>query len=496
MSKFNEFREKQDEINALGYALNHISWDQATEAKSGSNEYRNKQVGILSKKQFELVIEPSRIELIRELRNDASLSEEETREIYLASRQIDSLEKVPANLYSEYQVLLSRAQGIWENAYIEKNYSMFKDTLKEIIEKTNEVLEYRNDGSRSNYDILLDDFEEGMTSEKYDEFFDLLKEQLVPFVKQITSKEVIYNDDFIKNNFSEKGQKEFAEYLMDVFNFDRERGLLKESVHPFTWNTHSQDVRLTVRYIEDLMTSSIFSAAHELGHALYEQQIDSKYDGTYLSGGTSMGFHESQSRFYENMIGRSRVFWKAHFDKLKEIFKEELAGVTMDDFYKFVNKVELSYIRVEADELTYPLHIMIRYEIEKEIFNGEVDIDKLDERWNELTKEYLGLDVTNDSEGILQDVHFSAGLFGYFPTYALGSAIAAQIYNTMEKEICIYDIVKSGNLEPINTWLKTHAHKYGSFKTSNEILAEMTGEPFNPEYYTKYLINKYLELFI
>jgi carboxypeptidase Taq len=244
------------------------------------------------------------------------------------------------------------------------------------------------------------------------------------------------------------------------------------------------------------MFSSIFAAIHELGHATYEQQIDPKWDATMLSGGTSMGIHESQSRFYENMIGRSYEFWEAHYWKLQEIFPEQLGNVSLKDFHLAVNKVEASFIRVEADELTYPLHIMIRYEIERMIMANEITVSELPEVWNKKMVEYLGIQPKDDAEGVLQDVHWSAGLIGYFPTYALGSAYSAQFYYTMKKEIDIDELVKTNNIKAINQWLKEKIHNFGSSKDPLELLREVTNEDFNPSYYVQYLKEKYSKLYL
>jgi carboxypeptidase Taq len=229
---------------------------------------------------------------------------------------------------------------------------------------------------------------------------------------------------------------------------------------------------------------------------LYEQQVSVEYDDTLLNGGTSMGMHESQSRFYENVIGRSKEFWQVHLPKFKELFPEQSKDIDVMDMYRSVNKIEASLIRVEADELTYPLHIMLRYDIERMMINGEATVDELPELWNSKMEEYLGIKPENDSDGVLQDVHWSAGLIGYFPTYALGTAYSAQIYNTMEKEINVSELIKENKLNEINLWLKEKLHKYGSSKSAKELLKEITGEDFDPSYYINYLKKKYADLFL
>ncbi|MDY0010202.1 MAG: carboxypeptidase M32, partial [Candidatus Izemoplasmatales bacterium] len=221
-----------------------------------------------------------------------------------------------------------------------------------------------------------------------------------------------------------------------------------------------------------------------------------EFDDTLLNGGTSMGIHESQSRFYENIIGRSHEFWEAHLPKFKELFPEQTKNMTVDDMFYAVNQVEASMIRIEADELTYPLHIMLRYDIERMMINGEITVDELPKIWNDKMEEYLGIRPANDSEGVLQDVHWSGGMIGYFPTYALGTAYSAQIYNTMKKELDVEKLIKENKISKINEWLKDKLHKYGSSKTPKELLLMITNEDFNPKYYVEYLKEKYARLYL
>ena len=270
---------------------------------------------------------------------------------------------------------------------------------------------------------------------------------------------------------------------------------MKKSVHPFTWNTSPEDVRFTTRYLENYVFSSIFAAIHELGHATYEQQVSTSFDGTLLTGGTSMGIHESQSRFYENTIGRSLEFWETHLDKFKSIFPKQTKGIKPIDMFKAVNKVEASLVRVEADELTYPMHIMLRYDIERKLMSGETTVNELPKLWNDLMEEYLGIKPETDSDGVLQDVHWSGGMIGYFPTYALGSAYSAQIYYAMKKDLDLEEIIKNNEISKINEWLKEKIHKHGSSKTPKELLLEVTNEEFNAKYYVKYLIEKYSKIY-
>ena len=277
--------------------------------------------------------------------------------------------------------------------------------------------------------------------------------------------------------------------------FDKNKGIMSESEHPFTNKMGPNDIRITVHYYENMVLSSIFSCIHETGHAMYEAQVDEKLEETFMASGASMALHESQSRFFENVVARSEAFWKKHFSKLQEVYSEELKGVKLEDFVKEVNKVEASYIRTEADELTYPLHIMLRYDIEKKLLDGSLSVKDAKDYWNKLFYEYFGIEVKNDSDGILQDIHWSMGSIGYFPTYALGSAYAAQFLNAMKKDLDFDKEVGSDNLKNINNWLKEHIHKYGASLYPKEIIKIATGEDFNPNYYVDYLINKYKKIY-
>ena len=278
---------------------------------------------------------------------------------------------------------------------------------------------------------------------------------------------------------------------MDVFSYDRNHGLLKESAHPFTSGVSSTDTRITTHFHEDNLASSIFSTIHEMGHAIYEMQNDLKYDDTFLHGGTSLGIHESQSRMYENMIGRSKAFWNLHYPKLVELFPKQLKNIEVDEFLAYINQAKRSLIRIEADELTYALHVMVRYELEKQLISGKLKVKDLPKKWNQLMSLYVGKRPKTDQEGVLQDIHWSGGAIGYFPTYALGSAYAAQMYHAMNKELNVEQAIADNNIKAINEWLKIHVHQFAGSKTPKEILQICTQEDFNPHYYVEYLKSKF-----
>lgn len=494
-SIINIYIDYRTKMQALGYASYIISWDSETEAPVGCLEERSKQVGVLSEMSYRLERSDEYINCVKTLYDNIdSLDELLKVEIKKVYKDLMNSLKVPMDELVEYSILISKSQNIWAEAKVNNDYSLFKSTLKEIIDFNKRYVKYLETENLKGYDVLLDIYEEGMTKDKYDKFFSLLKAEIVPLVKQIKEKN-INKDPLFGKLFDVNKQKEFADYLMDVMCFDKSRGLIKESEHPFTSGYGTTDVRITNHYYEDLLISGIFSCIHELGHATYEQQSNPTLDSTLLGGGASMAMHESQSRFYENIVGRSYNFWVKHYPKLKSIFSDELKDVSLDEFYRYINNVECSLIRTEADELTYPLHIMVRYEIEKLIIESDVNVNELPSIWNNLYKEYLGIDVPTDKEGILQDIHWAGGSFGYFPTYALGSAYGAQMLESIKKDLDFEKEIGNENLKQINEWLKNKIHNFGSTKTPDELLNISTGESFDAKYYVEYLKNKFSKIY-
>lgn len=490
------YKEYQKQTLANHFVEFIMSWDSETEAPNGCFQARERQMEVLSTAQYKLNTNPNLIAAVQTLYdNRASLDEILSHEIEIVKKNIDKIVKIPMEEFVELNTLLASSQNIWAKAKTENNYELFKPTLKRIIELLKLYISHLETPELKGYNILLDKFEPGFTMKDYDCFFDTLKKDLVPFVRKVASKKLEYNTSFTRQTYPRDDQKKFVTKLMDVLCFDLNHGLVKESEHPFTSGFGTSDVRFTVHYYENLLTPAIFSAIHEMGHATYEMQVNPELDLTLSGGGVSMAMHESQSRFYENILGRSPEFWKLLFPKLKEIFPKQLKSIKLSDFIKHINEVKCSLIRTEADALTYPLHIMVRYDLEKAIFNNEITVDELPAAWNKLMKQYLGVDVPSDKEGVLQDIHWAGASFGYFPTYALGSAFAAQIYHSMKKDINIKETLQSSSTKAINDWLKVKIHHYGSTKYPKEILKLATNETFNPSYYVKYLIKKYSKIY-
>lgn len=486
----------RSKIRAYQYALWMLSWDSETEAPAGSVEYRSQQVRILSQGLYGIQMAEETLALTEQLYDQRALLDDVLhKEIEENKRYVDRLKKIPKEAYLNYQALLSKSGHIWAEARKNNDFEAFLPTLEAVMTYMKNYTEYVKTDELQGYDVLLDDYERHMTKATYDHFFTTLKTDLVPFVKEVLASNKRFNDAFLTRHYPKDKQKAFVEYLMEVFYFDLSKGVLKESAHPFTSSVANNDVRFTVRYHEDNFLSSIFAAIHEMGHAIYNQQHQDRLNETQLGGGASLGIHESQSRFYENTIGRSYVFWSKHFDKLKSLFPEQLFDVSLMDFYEAINKVENSLIRIEADELTYPLHIMVRYEIERAIIEDGIAMKDLPALWNKLMKDYLNITPETVDNGVMQDIHWSMGLVGYFPTYALGSAYSAQIYDQMKQEINVDQLISDNKINEINAWLKEKIHQFGATKDPQTLMMIATNRAFNPKYYVNQLKEKYTHIY-
>ena len=487
-------KELQQTQAAYNHAIGVLYHDAGTVAPSDSWEGRGKTMEIMSKVIYELTTADKNKELfVFLLENKDKLDAQTLREVEVMKKACDQMFKIPAEEYVAYSVLLNDAQNIWEKAKNEDDFPSFAPCLEKIVAFNRKFAGYY-DPDKLPYDALLNEYEEGMSMETLDAFFAQLRSVIVPLIAKVQQAQPI-DDSFMYKQYPIAKQREFSDYLMEVLGLDRSHCGIAESEHPYTTNFNNKDVRITTHYHEDNLVSSMFSVIHEGGHALYELGADDCYNYTALGGGVSMGIHESQSRFYENIIGRSRAFVHAIFPKVKEFFPEQLADVDEEMFYRAINKAEPSLIRTEADELTYALHIMVRYEIEKQLIGGTLEVKDVPAEWNRLYKEYLGVDVPNDKEGCLQDSHWSGGSIGYFPSYALGSAYGAQMLSKMQEDLGdIYADVSCGDLSAVTAWLKEKIHRHASFKKPDVLFEEICGK-FDAKFYTDYLTEKFTDLY-
>ncbi|AXN37293.1 carboxypeptidase M32 [Peribacillus butanolivorans] len=491
-----EFQEYVKKISAYNEALALINWDLRTGAPKNGVEQRSEVIGVLSSEVFNMITSKEMECFIDDLTTEeASLSETTNKMVQECKKEFERNKKIPADEFKKFVILQSRSESAWEEAREKADFSIFQPYLEQIVAYTRKFVEYWGyEGQK--YNTLLDMYEPGMTVDILDKVFNQLRESIVPLVKQIAESKHQPETAFLYKEFPKEQQHQLNLRVLKQLGYDFKAGRLDETVHPFATGINRGDVRVTTRYDEYDFRGAIFGTIHECGHAIYEQNIAEELTGTLLDDGTSMGIHESQSLFFENFIGRNYSFWKNKYPLLKEYAPDQFADVKLDDFYRGINESKPSFIRIEADELTYPLHIMIRYELEKALFNGELEVKDLPEVWNKKYKEYLGIVPEDDAMGVLQDVHWSDGSFGYFPSYALGYMYAAQIKQAMLKDLPDFDdLLASGDIAPIRTWLNEKIHKYGKTKKPLEILKETTGEGLNVQYLIDYLESKYKEVY-
>ncbi|MDO4492556.1 MAG: TIGR02452 family protein [Clostridia bacterium] len=484
----------EDKLCAYRHAMGVLMQDGETVAPEGSAEGRGHTMGVLSGMEYALIADPATLQLANDILAVAPQNETVLRrKAELLKKEAEQISRIPENEYTAYVTLTNNASAVWKKAKTTNDYALFASYLEQIVAFNRKFAGYYAP-DKAPYDALLNEYEEGMDTATLDAFFAELRATLVPLIRKV-ARCPQPDDAFLRKSYPIEKQRAFSDAVMELMGIDRNFCTIGETEHPFTNNFTNRDVRITTHYYEHAPESSMFSVIHEGGHAIYELDIDDAYNHTLLSGGVSMAVHESQSRFYENIIGRSRAFTQVLFEKFAGIFPEQTAGVTAEDFYRAVNRVEPSLIRVEADEVTYALHVMVRYEIEKQLIAGTLQVKDVPARWNALYKEYLGVDVPDDAHGCLQDTHWSGGSIGYFPSYALGSAYGAQMLAVMERDLGdVYEKVGKGDLSDVRAWLTEHIHKYGCLKKPGELFEQACGK-FDPKYYTEYLKRKVADVY-
>lgn len=477
------------------YVMNEINFEDVTDAPKKNYRERNEIMNYFS---YELFKRNTSIDFEKRIEDlnqfYPTLDKKYQRIVDLSLKDFNQNKKIPSELMKEYQKACSEAYHYYILAKEKNDYQIYKPYLKKVLDMNVLFAKYYGKKSGSYYNTFLDLYEEDIQEEELDLFFQSLKERILPLLEKIKASSLTIKDDFLKRPIDKQKQMAMAHYLLKVIGFDEKRGMLKETEHPFTERIGLHDVRITTHIYPQNFISNLYSVIHEGGHGIYEQNIDKKLYNTILFDAASMSIHESQSRFYENIIGRSYSFCKLVYPTLQKLAHPTLQDVTVDQFYQAINKVSPSFIRTEADELTYSLHILIRYEMEKMLIRKELDFEQLPAIWNQKYKEYLGIDVQNDRDGILQDVHWSSGI-GYFFSYALGNAYAAQIYHALQEEMDVDQVIQSGNLKPIKDWLKQNIYQYGKLLKPKDLIKKATKESFNPKYYCDYLEEKYTKIY-
>ena len=488
--------KQQNELMAkYNYIYYILSFDQETDCPENSKEYSLETQNWIRQKMIDLSMDPKNIDLLTNLYNNRDKLDNDLRlQVEEDYKGIDRLKKIPPKELSRHFENVSKSGLLWKRSRQTLDYSEFEKELKELVEYNFKYVDWMKKPYKHPLDILLDEMEDGFSVEKYDEFFNLIKENIVPLARKICKMPKLYNPKLDTLTFDKYQQMKVTRQICDMMGYTTDKGCVRETIHPFTSGFNSNDVRITTAYNEKLLLSNIYSVMHETGHALYELGVDPKYNGTSLFGGTSMGVHESQSRFMENYLGRSYAFTKKLYSVLKEAFPKQFEDITVDDLYYYANSVSDQFKRTEADELTYPVHILIRYEVEKALFNKEITTEQISDKFNDLFEEYLGKRPQNKLEGCFQDVHWSSG-FGYFPTYALGNAYAAQFMEKMKETLDLDKLMEEGNFKPINAWLDENIHKYGKSMKNLALIEKACGAPFDPHYYINYLTKKFKTIY-
>ncbi len=486
------------EVATLNSIANLLMWDQETYMPRKGAAPRAEMVALASGLAHDKLVAGEIGEGVSKLSGDGEgLGPAERANVREIRRFHERERKLPADLVRELARTTSLAQEHWQKARRESAFEEFAPWLEKILglkRKVCDLIGFERGGQP--YDALLDEYEPGAKAAELTPLFQRLKDDLVPLVAAIARSGRKPDSSILRRNYPRRGQEEFGLSIVRDMGFDLEAGRLDVSAHPFCQGIAPTDVRLTTRYREDDLRGALFGTMHEAGHGLYEQGVDPANEGTPMGMAVSLGVHESQSRMWENMVGRSRPFWSHYFPKLRAAFPEALGDVDLDRFHFAINEVRPSFIRVEADEVTYNLHILLRFEMEQELISGRLAVGDVPAAWNKRMGEYLGITPEKDGEGCLQDIHWSAGLVGYFPTYTLGNLYAAQLFARAKKDVAGLDAsIGRGDLLPLKRWLNEKVHRKGMLLRPGDLVREVTGEAPRADFFTGYLRAKFGELY-
>jgi carboxypeptidase Taq len=494
-AKFTELRERLAEIADLGKTSSLLAWDQQVMMPPGGAAIRAEQLGTVGRIAHQKFIDPAVGSLIDDLRDWAEKHEYDSLEaslVRVAAKDWAKASKVSPDLRAEMSRSAALANPVWVEARKTNDFKTFLPVLRKNLDLRKRYIDCFEIDDEP-YDIVLDDYERGMKTKEVRRLFDYLKEHQAPLVKEVAARG---GNESHADGFAIEPQKVFELEVLREFGFTDAAWRLDPTVHPFASGTGITDIRITTRYFTEHL-GGLFGTMHEFGHGLYESQVDASLERTPLARGVSLGMHESQSRMWENLVGRSRPFWNRFFPRLQELQPDALAGYDAERWYREVNAVAPSLIRVEADEATYNLHIILRFELEQAMLADEFPLEQLPEEWNRRIWDYLGIEVPSDTEGVLQDVHWSGGSIGYFPTYALGNLISAQIWEKATAEVPgLEDGFEQGEFGPLRDWLREHLHRHGRKFSPRETLERVAGSPeIDPEPYVRYLREKLVPIY-
>lgn len=496
-SKLDQLKTILAEVSDLSSASALLGWDQQTYMPPGGAEDRGNQLATLDRLAHVKFTSAEVGQLLEDLKPHAAQLDpdaDDARLIKVTAREYEKRTKVPPEMVAEFAQLTTAAHQVWERARAESNFAKFQPYLEKIVDWRRRYARLFSPYDHI-YDPLLDDFEPGVKTADVKAILDTLRPQQVVLIQAIAECPQV-DDSPLHQPFDERKQWDFGVEVITKFGYDWNRGRQDKAAHPFTTGFGHGDVRITTRLLPNYIGSALFSTMHEAGHALYGLGIDHSLAHTPLDTGASLAIHESQSRMWENLVGRSRPFWEHFYPRLQEIFPSQLGGVDLDAFYKGINKVEPSLIRVEADEATYNLHIMMRLELEIDLMEGHLEVQDLPDAWNNCMEEYLGIVPPNDAQGVLQDVHWSGGAIGYFSTYALGNLISVQLWERINNDIPdLPDQIRRGEFSSLLGWLREKIHRHGSKFEPQEFVQRITGSKIDPAAYMRYLNKKYGEIY-
>ena len=494
--KLELLKSKIRDIIDLSSVASVLGWDQNTYMPPGGAETRGNQMAIISRIIHEWATSEEMGHLLEELKPYAESldpNSDDARTIKVAQREYDIATRLPSEYVVERSQVTTAAFSAWAESRGKSDFKIFEPHLEKVVELNQRFASYFPEVDHP-YDALLDQYEPGMKTADVKTIFENLRPQQVELIAAISEQPQV-DDSFLHQAFDETKQWDFGIEVITKLGYDWQRGRQDKAPHPFTIGFSIDDVRITTRVDPNFFNPMFFGTIHETGHALYHLGHSREYHRTILSDGASLAVHESQSRMYENLVARSFPFWEHFYPRMHEIFPQ-MASISLDQFYKGINKVEPTLIRVEADEATYNLHIMLRLELEIALIEGKVSVKDLPEIWNEKIKEYLGLTPPNDAQGVLQDVHWSYGMMGYFPTYALGNLVSAQLWEVIMKDMPdIEDQIRAGKFEGLLTWLREKIHTHGRKFEPQELVQMVTGSKIDSAPYVRYLKNKFGKIY-
>ena len=494
-AKLKQLFQILDQAEAFIRTAGKLQFDQQCCAPEEGMERAGEDIALVENMVHKLTHSKKYARLLTELHDDPEgLTDLERHAVDRRYADWCKTKNISADFAYQMDSAMARAYGAWLTAKKADDFAQFKGSLAEIVDFTRRAVALRDERPEKPYDACLDDYEKGGNQAQLDAFFARLRERIVPLVKRIVENGKPIREDFLTRRCPIPQQEAFSKYLLEIEGLRSTALTLMTTEHPFTTNFGSKDVRVTTHYFEDNFISNIFTTLHEGGHALFMMYEPAEFEKNHADNMMTSAMHECISRFYENIIGRSEAFIHFIYPKLCEVSKDLMDGVSERELYEGVNIARPSLIRTESDELTYCLHIMVRYEIERAMVNGEITVDDVPAMWNRKYKEYLGVDVPNDRDGCLQDVHWTMA-FGYFPSYALGNAYGAQILRTMEREIDVWESVRRGDLSCVLNWLRENVFNRASLMDPDAWIRAITGESLNPDYYLDYLEDKYTKLY-